>query len=41
MFRAVSLTKKADIDLYKYSVYGAGFDRKGVFHLVVEYLVEI
>ena len=31
MFRAVSLTKHADIDQYKYSGYGIGFDRKGKF----------
>ena len=29
MFGAVSLTKHADIDQYKYSGYGIGFDRKG------------
>ena len=28
---AVSLTKNADIDQYKYSGYGIGFDRKGEF----------
>ena len=28
LFGAVSLTKKADIDQYKYSGYGIGFDRK-------------
>ena len=31
MFGAVSLTKNADIDQYKYSGYGIGFDRKGEF----------
>ena len=31
MFGAVSLTKNADIDKYKYSGYGIGFDRKGEF----------
>ena len=31
MFRAVSLTKNADIDKYKYSGYGIGFDRHGQF----------
>ena len=31
MFGAVSLTKHADIDQYKYSGYGVGFDRKGEF----------
>ena len=30
-FRAVSLTKNADIDLYKYSGYGIGFGRHGEF----------
>ena len=31
MFRAVSLTKHIDIDQYKYSGYGIGFDRIGEF----------
>ena len=31
MFGAFSLTKHADIDQYKYSGYGIGFDRKGEF----------
>ena len=31
LFRAVSLTKNADFDKYKYSGYGIGFDRKGKF----------
>ena len=31
MSGAVSLTKNADIDQYKYSGYGLGFDRKGEF----------
>ena len=31
MFGAVSLTKHVDIDQYKYSGYGIGFDRKGEF----------
>ena len=31
LFRAVSLTKNVDIDLYKYSGYGNRFDRKGNF----------
>ena len=30
-FGAVSLTKHADIDQYKYSAYGIEFDRKGEF----------
>ena len=29
LFGAVSLTKIADIDKYKYSGYGIGFDREG------------
>ena len=31
MFGAVNLTKNADIDQYKYSGYGIGFDGKGGF----------
>ena len=31
LFEAVSLTKHVDIDQYKYSGYGIGFDRKGPF----------
>ena len=31
LFGAVSLTKNNDIDEYKYSGYGIGFDRKGTF----------
>ena len=31
LFGAVSLTKNADIDKYKYSGYGIGFDRHGKF----------
>ena len=31
MFGAVSLTKHIDMDQYKYSGYGIGFDRKGEF----------
>ena len=31
MLGAVSLTKNTDIDQYKYSGYGIGFDRKGEF----------
>ena len=33
MFRAVKLTKHVDIDSYKYSGYGIGFDRKGFFSI--------
>ena len=40
LFRAVSLTKNAFVDQYKYAGYGIGFDRKDEFHLVVEDLVE-
>ena len=29
LFGAVKLTKHVDVDLYKYSGYGVGFDRKG------------
>ena len=31
LFGAVSLTKNADIDKYRYSGYGIGFDRHGFF----------
>ena len=31
MFGAVKLTKHPDIDQYKYSVYGIGFDSKRIF----------
>ena len=31
LFRSVKLTKNPDIDKYKYSGYGIGFDRKGEF----------
>ena len=31
LFGAVKLTKNLDVDLYKYSRYGIGFDRKGFF----------
>ena len=31
LFGAVSLTKHVDIDQYKYSGFGIGFDRKGEF----------
>ena len=33
MFGAVKLTKHADIDLYKYSGYGIGFNRKGFYSI--------
>ena len=31
LFGAVTLTKNADIDKYRYSGYGIGFDRRGNF----------
>ena len=31
LFGAVALTENADIDKYKYSGYGIGFNRKGYF----------
>ena len=31
LFRAVKLTTNANIDKYKYSRYGTGFDRRGTF----------
>ena len=34
LFGAVTLTKNADIDQYKYSGYGIGFDRKGELSFV-------
>ena len=33
LFDAVKLTKHVDIDLYKYSGYHIGFDRKGSFSI--------
>ena len=33
MFGAVKLAKHVYIDLYKYSGYGIGFDRKGYFSI--------
>ena len=36
MFGGVKLTKRADVDLYKYSEYGIGFDRKGLFSVANE-----
>ena len=33
LFGVVKLTKHADVDLYKYSGYGIGFDRKGLFSI--------
>ena len=33
LFGAVKLTKHIDVDLYKYSGYGIGFDRKGSYSI--------
>ena len=33
LFSAVKLTKHVDVDLYKYSRYGIGFDRKGSYSI--------
>ena len=33
LFGAVELTKHVDVDLYKYSGYGIGFDRKGSYSI--------
>ena len=33
MLGVVKLTNLVDIDLYKYSGYGIGFDRKGLFSI--------
>ena len=33
MFDAVKLTKHVDVDQYKYSWYGIGFDRKGFYSI--------
>ena len=35
LFGAVSLTKNADIDRNRYSRYGIGFDKHGLFHILV------
>ena len=40
LFGAVILTKNADIDKYRYFVYGIGFDRKGSFHFQIVDLVK-
>ena len=40
LFGTLKLTKHPDINQYKYSVCGIGFDRKGFFHLVMK-LVEM
>ena len=36
LFGAVTLTKNADIDKYRYSGYGIGFDRKTVFSFLCD-----
>ena len=41
LFRAVKLTKYLDIDQYKYSVHGIGFDRKEFFHILVVEMVKM
>ena len=41
LFSAVTLTKTANIDKYRYSGYGIVFDRKGFFHTLVVDLVEM
>ena len=33
LFGAVKLTKHVDVDLYKYSGYGIGFDREGFYSI--------
>ena len=41
LFGAVKLAKNADIDKYKYSGYGIGFDGKGFFCILLEELEEM
>ena len=41
LFGAVSLTKNADINRNGYSRYGIGFDRHGIFHILVVDLAKI
>ena len=41
LFSAVTLTKNANIEKYKYSGYDIGFDRRLVFHLLVVDLVKM
>ena len=38
LFRSVKLTKNADLDKYKYSGYGTGFDSVQIFHLQMKAL---
>ena len=41
LFGAIKLVKTADIDKYKYSGYGIGFEMKGIFGFSVIGLVEM
>ena len=41
LFGAIKLTKHPDIDKYKYSGYGIGFDKRGIFFHLVLKLVEM
>ena len=41
LFGAVSLTKNADIDMYKYSGYGIGFERRATVYYLAVILVEM
>ena len=41
LFGAVTLTKNTDIEKYKYSGYGIGFDRRSSFHLLVVGMVKM
>ena len=41
LFGAVSLTKNANVNKYKYSGYGIGFDRTQVFHFEVVEIVKM
>ena len=39
LFDAVRITKNTDVNKYKYSGYGKGFDGKGFFHIQLVVLV--
>ena len=41
LFGALSLTKNANVNKYKYSGYGIGFDRTQVFHFEVVEIVKM
>ena len=41
LFGAVKLTKNDDIDKYKYSGYGTGFDSRGTFNIQAEGLAKM